>query len=183
MAKLNRRHFVAGLTAVLGATGYAYLNRHAIEVGQSYTPGGENEFFSEAHMKLLSRFVDIIIPETDTPGASQAGVHHYIDHMAGSWMNDKESPLILRAVEALDQAANKSHGKDFMSLEGDAQVAIVQNMDDNRQTNKAYNMLKSYTVTGYYTSELGASEELIYDPIPGEYREVLFSEVGRVSAT
>lgn len=183
MTELNRRHFIAGLTAVLGVAGVAYLNSNAIEVGATYKPGGENEFFTEPRMKILARFVDIIIPETDTPGASQAGVHQYIDHMAGAWMTDEESAVILKAVEGLDLAANKSHGKDFMALDAVDQVAIVQNMDDNRRKNKAYNTVKAYTVTGYYTSELGASEELIYDPIPGPYHEVLFKDVGRVFAT
>lgn len=183
MTDLNRRHFLAGLTAVLGVSGVVYLNDNAIEVGATYKPSGKNEFFNDDHMKLAARFVDIIIPDTDTPGAAKASVHLYIDHMAGAWMTEDESAVILEGLDNLDAAAKKGHGKSFLSLDDAYQVAIVQNMDDNRETNQAYNALKAYTVTGYYTSKIGATQELYYDPYPGSYREVLFKDIGRASAT
>lgn len=180
MNKLNRRHFITGLTAVIGATSFTHLNANAVEVGLTYTPSGKNEFFSDAHMKLMARFVDIIIPETDTPGAAEAGVHLYMDHLAGSWMNDEEKAVLLEGLNNLDAA---SQGEDFMALDADAQVAIVQTMDDNRRVDKIYNTLKAYAVTGYYTSEIGGTQELRYDPYPGGAREVLLKDVDRLSAT
>ena len=180
MNKLNRRHFITGLTAAVGAGIIIHLNDNAVEVGLTYTPSGKNEFFSDAHMKLMARFVDIIIPETDTPGAAEAGVHLYIDHLAGSWMNDEEKAVLLEGLNNLDAAAQ---GNEFMALDADAQVAIVQTMDDNREGDKAYSTLKAYAVTGYYTSEIGGTQELRYDPFPGGFKEVLLKDVGRLSAT
>ena len=40
--------------------------------------------------------------------------------------------------------------------------------------------LKEAVVFGYYTSQIGASQELGYSPVPGPYREVPFSDVGKV---
>jgi len=37
------------------------------------------KFFAPDEIKLISRIADLIIPETDTPGASAAGVPQYID--------------------------------------------------------------------------------------------------------
>ena len=180
MADVNRRYVLAGLTAVLGAAGVAYMNPNAVEVGATYKPSGKNEFFSDAHMKLMARFVDIIIPETDTPGAAEAGVHLYMDHLAGSWMNEEEKAVLLAGLTSLDTADG---GKNFLELDADAQVAIVQAMDDNRDNDKVYATLKAYAVTGYYTSEIGGTQELHYDPFPGGFKEVLLKDVGRLSTS
>jgi hypothetical protein len=40
--------------------------------------------------------------------------------------------------------------------------------------------LKLLTVLGYYTSEVGATQELSYNPVPGRYEgDVDFDKVGR----
>ena len=170
MPHINRRHFIEGLTAAVGA---GLLNANAFEVGATFVSDGKNKFFDEAQMKLLARFVDIIIPDTDTPGASMASVHHYIDHMTGVWMTAEEKAVI---VSLLDQLI----ANDFMSLDGKAQIDIIQSMDDERENNIPYATLKAYTVTGYYTSEIGASEELNYDTIPGPYHEILLKNGDRI---
>lgn len=183
MTKLDRRNFIVGLTAILGSASLASLHVNAIEIGENFKPGGKAEFFNDHQMKMVKLIADIIIPDTDTPGALKAGVHLYIDHMAGSWMTGKETSVILKGLDAIDADAKNYYGENFTGLDRAAQVAIVQKLDDERYENKAYGMLKSYTVVGYYTSEIGATQELNYDPIPGPHREIPFSKVGRVWAT
>jgi len=44
--------------------------------------------------------------------------------------------------------------------------------------------MKRTIATAYYMSEVGASEELNYDPVPGDWRaDVPFSEIGKAWAT
>ncbi len=46
-----------------------------------------------------------------------------------------------------------------------------------------FSQLKELTVAGYYTSEVGATQELHWNPAPGEYRpDVPLAEVGRTWA-
>lgn len=46
-----------------------------------------------------------------------------------------------------------------------------------------FRQLKELTLAGYYTSEIGASQELRWDPAPGRYDpDVPFSEIGRAWA-
>lgn len=183
MTELDRRNFIAGLTAILGSASLASLHVSAIEIGETFKPSGKAEFFGDREMEMIKLIADIIIPDTDTPGASKAGVHLYIDHMAGSWMTGEETALLTKCLDDINSGAQQRHGASFTELDQAAQVAIVQVLDDERGENKAYDMLKSYIVVGYYTSEIGATQELLYDPIPGPHREIPFSEVGRVWAT
>jgi len=53
-----------------------------------------------------------------------------------------------------------------------------------RTENKFYRDIKQTIATAYYMSELGATEELHYEPVPGEWRgDVPFSEIGKAWAT
>ena len=59
----------------------------------------------------------------------------------------------------------------------------MQTLDDQLHSdneNKTYKKLKELIVIGYYTSEIGGTQELKYDPVPGPYKEMKLNEVGGV---
>lgn len=186
MSNLNRREFLEGLAAGLAAMlGTAALNSslaNAVELGLTFKPSNSNVIFSEHQLNIVARISDIIIPVTDTPGAIAAGVHCYIDHIAGNWMNKKQSSLLIAGIDKIDADAKAKYGSGFLTLASEIQVAIVQTLDDNLKQETAYKILKTYTVIGYYTSKIGMSVELNYDPIPGPYKEIPFRDVGKAWA-
>jgi len=177
MDDINRRDILVGLTAALGASALGSLHANAIEAGLAFKPSANNVIFTDEQMKIVENIADIIIPDTDTPGAAAAGVHLYIDHMAGNWMTDEEASALIVGIDKIDADA-----KGFTTLSHADQVVFVQNLDDNRDKEQTYSTLKSYTVVGYYTSEIGSTLELNYDPIPGGYEEIPLNSVGKVWA-
>jgi hypothetical protein len=78
---------IAGVTAVTSAA--AQQNAHQHADAQTPQPGDkpkiddkkprQAKFFKAEEFATLGVLVDIIIPRTDTPGASDAGVHYIID--------------------------------------------------------------------------------------------------------
>ena len=66
-----------------------------------------------------------------------------------------------------------------MALPAQKQIAAVAAVDKKIKEDKFYSTFKGLVLTGYYTSKIGASEELAYDPIPGQYHEIPFSDIGR----
>jgi hypothetical protein len=57
-------------------------------------------------------------------------------------------------------------------------------MEQDPKAAAGYFSLKDLTVTGYFTSEPGATLALRYDPMPGAYRGcVPLREIGRAWAT
>lgn len=179
MGNLNRREFIAGLAAMLGTVALTSNLANAMEIGFTFKPSNSNVIFSEHQLNIVARISDIIIPTTDTPGAIAAGVHLYIDHIAGNWMTKAESNQLIIGIDKIEMDAKAKYGSGFLTLNSKIQVAIVQALDDNLKKEPAYKVLKTYTVIGYYTSKIGMSVELNYDPIPGPYKEIPFSSVGR----
>lgn len=98
-------------------------------------------------MKLLAELADIIIPRTDTPGASDAKVHEYIDYaLAG----DAKRKTIVR--EGLAAYANFT-----------ARAVALESASKSPHDSKAYQffkILKDLTIDGYYQSREGLVQEL-----------------------
>jgi len=49
------------------------------------------QFLSPKRLAMVERIVDLVIPETDTPGAVSAGTHRFIDVMLAEWASSGTS--------------------------------------------------------------------------------------------
>jgi len=174
---INRRKFIFSLTALMGGSLTA-VGAKAFDATSTIPKDIHREFLTSHQLKTIERIADIIIPTTDTPGASAAGVHLFIDHMVGHYMSTKESSAF---VQALDLVIDQTKG--FLNSPKIKQIEFIQKLDDDINNNQFYKSLKEMVVTGYYTSKIGATLELAYDPVPGPYREIPLAEIGRAWAT
>ena len=105
---------------------------------------------------------ELIIPETDTPGAKAAKVNEYIDLMLHDVDPDKGHGF-LKGLGWLDGYAIRLHGSPFLALEEKDQVAILEALDRADEAELAagtafFAKLKRLTVEGYYTSRIGIAE-------------------------
>jgi gluconate 2-dehydrogenase gamma chain len=125
----------------------------------SYTP----QFFTAAQYVAIERLTEIIIPTDATPGAKEAGVAEFIDFMVAS---DPDAQYGFRTgLTWLDAYTVESTGKQFMELTLDQQVSLLEPLgfkDKARAGHEAgrrfFSMMREYTVTGFYTSEIGYKE-------------------------
>jgi hypothetical protein len=135
-------------------------------------------------LALVRELGEIIIPTTDTPGAIAAGVHDFINHFM-VYCASKEEQQTLQAVLT---RINTSGDKPFLLLGKDQQIELLNNMEQARngfsQSDRdGFKQLKALVVFGYYTSEIGASQELAYLAIPGGYKgNFKFKEIGKAWA-
>ncbi len=142
--------------------------------------------------ELVATLVDLIIPDTDTPGARSAGAHEFIDKMLADWLPDAERDRFLAGLAGVEARATTAHGMDFIALSEAQQVALLTELDteayadaENRPASDPpfFRSLKELTLAGYYTSEIGASQELLWMAWPGRYdSDVPVSDVGRAWA-
>jgi len=179
MSQINRREFISGLAAMFGTAALTSNLVHAVELGLTFKASKNPVLLTKHQLNIVARISDIIIPVTDTPGAIDAGVHYYIDHIAAHWMDKKQSSQFISGISKIDADATAQYSKGFLSLDSKNQVAIVQALDDNLRLEPSYQTLKTYTVIGYYTSKIGMTVELNYDAIPGPYKEMPLSDVGK----
>ena len=85
-------------------------------------------FFPADEYAVLSRLTDVIIPETETPGASRAGVPEYIDRVVTA--NKEHQPLARAGLTWLGAEARRRFSRDYLSLDESQHAALLQPLSD-----------------------------------------------------
>ncbi|MDH3709706.1 MAG: gluconate 2-dehydrogenase subunit 3 family protein [Cyclobacteriaceae bacterium] len=142
----------------------------------------QSSFLSEDQARLVSKLADMIIPETKTPGAIEAGVPYFIDSMLDQCLETEAQQMFLDGLNRLNSLSQSHHSQDFLKIEDDQQTAILKKIAAEDHTPDEYSgfgrnpeaktffkQLKQLTLLGYFTSEMGATEALEYLQIPGGY--------------
>ncbi|WP_341224738.1 gluconate 2-dehydrogenase subunit 3 family protein [uncultured Arcticibacterium sp.] len=151
---------------------------------------------SADYQSLVAEIAEVIIPTTDTPGAKEAGVGPFIETMLRDCYSDAQGEHFKKGLEALE-SKSKELGGSFVSLSNEQKTEVLKAMeaaastekeeakkvkeidpetgkvkDDGKSAEKVtpfFNIMKELTLFGYFTSEIGATQELDYVPIPGRY--------------
>ena len=127
---------------------------------------------------MVTTIAERIMPETDTPGATAAQVNRFVDVMLAEWMDDDEREELLGGLVVLDARSVNTFGAPFLDLEETQQIALLSGLDAEvtalREAGHAtddhfFARMKWLTLYGYYTSQVGATEELREAIIPGRY--------------
>jgi hypothetical protein len=120
-------------------------------------------FFTEPEMHALRALVDVILPQTDSPPASAADTHHFID-LAIPACASPAAQKTFRAglAEFVFAAKPASEQVSWLKERAAKDMALAYEQS-------FFKMLKDYTLTGYFLSETGATQALAYEKIPGGY--------------
>jgi len=156
-------------------------------------PNWSPQTLSAAENQMVDAVSEIIIPATDTPGASAANVNRFIDAMIGESYPPNDRDRFLQGLAGLDARCKDNYGAPFLECTEDEHRALVGELDDetfgrdapevNRDAPPFFRMLKELVIIGYYTSEIGATEELKTKRVPGYYDgDVPYDKVGRAWA-
>jgi hypothetical protein len=125
----------------------------------------------------VSAVGDCIIPATDTPGATEAGVPEFIDIIVGEWYEPAERDQFLAGLAELDRRSAASGGR-FIDLDPAQRVAVLTQIEtealaaraaDPKAPTPFWVRLKSLTLYGYYSSAAGSLQELDRPMIPGRF--------------
>jgi hypothetical protein len=179
--KLNRRALLAGAVFLLG--GAAALTRFS---RKSAGPTATDALtLSAEQIALLEQVSDTMIPSTDTPGAIGAGVPVFIREMLAEWGSATTRSEVANVLEAIEQQSWSRFGMSFLEMPPERRLVVLQDFDGARIAahDGAYRKFKWLVLIGYYHSEVGATQELRFELVPGAWRACLpLSEVGRASA-
>ena len=141
-------------------------------------------------LELVAVMADHIIPQTDTPGARAAGVHRFVDALLTDHYPSPERDRFVAGLADVDAQARSRHGKAFVECAADQQLALLTALDEAAYPTVQidsprppetwlFRRMKELTLVGYYTSQIGATQELHPSPF-GAYRgDIPYSSVGR----
>ncbi|PXA90125.1 transcriptional initiation protein Tat [Nostoc sp. 3335mG] len=185
---IDRRTALAGITAMFGTALYAPLARAAGAQGPVTIPTISEgppsvAVFTPAQRALMTALSERVIPTTDTPGAIAAGVPTYIEKLLADWSYPTErTPIIagLDAIEAKSMADYKVAGAKATPAQQDALLTMAMN-DQITGGKQFFEAFRQLVIAGYYTSEIGMTQEREYLPVPGEYNGAFpYSQVNKV---
>ncbi|SDE73216.1 Gluconate 2-dehydrogenase subunit 3 [Paracoccus isoporae] len=171
---MNRRELLSMIAAV---TGTAMI---APRAGWSYQPTeiGEN-IFSPEDAAFLDEVAEIIIPQTDTPGAKDAGVGEFMTIYVSDCYDRAQQDEFRDAMEMLKTYAQDVYGADFMALEPNQQQVLIEDIASLARNQSAregaephwFTAIHQLVLFGFFTSQPGATEVLRYEAVPGEFRD------------
>jgi hypothetical protein len=162
--EVNRR--VALQTLATSAIGVATAGRWFEAVSaQDWTP----KSFSARQNEMVITLTELIIPETTTPGAKATLVNRFIDTvLAQASTTERES--FTRGLSWMDERSKALFGKEFLGASAADQTALLTRLAkeggasaveaDDRPGVDFFQAIKSMTINGYYTTEVGLHQEL-----------------------
>ncbi|WP_230482148.1 gluconate 2-dehydrogenase subunit 3 family protein [Sphingomonas sp. Leaf21] len=187
---IDRRHALAGITAMFGSALFAPIARAAGAVEQArgaipvISDGPPSvAIFTPVQRATMVALSERVIPTTDTPGAIAAKVPEFIEKMLADWASpDDKLPIIagLDAIEARSQSVNRVSAAKATPAQQD--TLLTEAMEGVLPQGKAFfEPFRQLVITGYYTSEIGITQEREYLPVPGEYNGAFpYSQVNKV---
>jgi gluconate 2-dehydrogenase gamma chain len=180
---MNRREALQQVAWLMGGAISApailgVLNGCSAKPSAGWKPG----FLSEEQGALIAEMAEIIIPRTDTPGAIDVGVPAFIDSMLKDAYPREDQERFIAGLEDFEARAQNSHRRTFLKLEPAQRLALVQSVHDDAaaievklalppsQLRRPFILMtKELTLLGFFTSHVGATQVLQYDPVPGAF--------------
>lgn len=145
-------------------------------------------FFTPEQLQMTGVIADLIIPTTETPGALAVNVHGFMDSYLAECVSKEDQKTFLTGLNNINQVSNKKFKKVFLACNNKQQIQLltaIEKMDMGFTSDDKgfFKLFKSLTLFGYYTSEIGATQELAYLPIPGGYKgNFPFAKIGKAWA-
>ena len=131
--------------------------------------------FPADRLAFLAEMADTILPDTDTPGAKAAKVHEFIAVVVQDCMPQEDAAQFWTELDATNDLCKATHGTGFVECTPAQRVAFFTQLQFDAKKAQAadpssrpfFYHLKNLTIGGYFSSEIGATQALAYDPIPG----------------
>ncbi len=179
----TRRELLSRLSVLLGGVLSPAVVRAVVEGAR--TPS--RKVLDGEQRAMVRILCERIIPETDTPGAVEAGVPAFVEMMLADWCRPEERERFQEGLAALESFCRKHYGKAFVNCGQREQEEALRDAEKAAAAAKPgggnplaflgmkdaelpfFLQLRELVVIGYYTSPSGARLEHRYNPVPGRY--------------
>ena len=184
---MNRRDALARVALLMGGAviGADYFltacsspqEKKEAKAGQKAS--ADKPFLSQSQLQLLDEVGDTILPTTKTPGAKAAHVGSFMAVMVRDCYKPADQQVFLKGLTQLDADCKKQTAKAFLECDPAQRTAFLTKLDAEQKAftknqrkddpSHYFRMMKELTLLGYFTSEIGVTKALRYEPVPGRY--------------
>ena len=162
----------------------------------------EPVYLTSSQAAQLEKICEGILPKTETPGATEAGVANHLDQALSAIYKNREAEFFKKGMAVFTERFKDNSANSFAKATTEqvtdvingyfkkykADESILKNYraSFNDEGVKTDDFVETYFVTNvvdstfwsYFTSELVGKEVMRYDPIPGKYEGCIPYNVG-----
>jgi hypothetical protein len=183
---MNRREALRNVALLMGgAVSAATLSAIAVSCNEPDTQS--KQLFTAEQEKTIAELADTIIPDTETPGAKAAGVGPFIAMMITDCYPAEIQKTFSNGLDDLEKRSKSKFSKSFVSISATERASVLQDVVDEEKKKREqekgnagssatikkdpgfFPLAKELTMLGYFSSEIGAKQALVYLDIPGRY--------------
>lgn len=176
----NRRQFIkkiglslSGLAAcslvagngISSALAYSFKDNSADITGQT---------FNKNQMKILKSIADTILPETDTPSGAALDCHGFVDHQLKHCHSQLQRKQSITIVEKINKFSRDHYQQSFVLMSPMEKAQVLTNIEAlkgfSTQDKQHFKLLKALIIFGFFTTEVGATQALNYQAVPGGFQ-------------
>jgi hypothetical protein len=130
--------------------------------------------FTSEDLAFLNEVADTIIPDTSSSrGAKAANIGDFMKTIVTDCYSGDEAKTFYNGIAKIEVASSKAFDKGFMELRSEERFQLLNQFDKEARNDKSdakfFGMMKELTLWGYFSSEIGSTEALRYNPVPGRY--------------
>ncbi len=139
---------------------------------------------TDDQVSSISALVDRIIPATSTPGATDVGVHEFVEFMLTEGYGESQVEIFLDGLTRLNDLATEATGSRFSAASPEVQDSILSAIEAEElaaagssfaalfaadQDRPFFSLAKELTIVGYFTSEQVATNQFSFSHAAGYF--------------
>jgi len=165
--------------AAIAATAVSWLSVQHVSSALAYVPNQNSTqrdgvLLTRSQLLSLKSIAQTIIPATDTPGAGDVDCHGFVDHQLVACHTAQQQNQVIEIIKDIDKAAQSLGATGFSTLNENHMHTILTRIEARQGFSDVqkdqFKFLKQLIVFGYFTSQVGATQALNYQAVPGGYR-------------
>ena len=144
-------------------------------------------FFTAEEFPAIRKMAEVMLPETNTPGAGELGIPQFVDKVMATFTKAKDKEKLRTGLNSWLNDITSKESASYADLNTDDQLRLLNELDSSSKATAEelddlgltkeekeertpwWLELKSLMIGGYFSSEYVGTEVLVYDPVPGAY--------------
>lgn len=185
---MDRRQALYQTSLLLGGT---IIGAEAIlsSCSPNKSSSPNSSLFQAGDEALLDDIADTILPDTtDSPGAKQAGVGTFMMLIVQDCYEEREQKIFVEGLKKIQAESQSKFNNSFNALNAVQryeQLLVVDKTAAEYESSKAadapphyFSLIKQLATFAYFSSEIGMTKALRYNPIPGRFDGCVEYKVG-----
>lgn len=183
---MDRRQALYQTSLLLGGT---IIGAEAILSGCSPNKSPKSALFQEGDEALLDDIADTILPDTtDSPGAKQAKAGAFMVLIVEDCYEEEEQKIFVEGLKKIQAQSQAQFNNSFNALNAVQRHELLSGMDktaaayeSSKETDAPlhyFTLIKQLATFAYFSSEIGVTKALRYNPIPGRFDGCVEYKVG-----